>query len=54
MDLVKNNKINFKKYINYDPISMVILDLPIVLYDKDEYSLSYSDLKKIKHPLLRH
>lgn len=50
IDLIKKNKINFKKYINYDPISEVVIDLPIIYFDEIEnkYKLNYSNTKKIK------
>ena len=43
-------KIGDKKYINYDPISEKIIELPIINFDSNlnKYSLNYSNTKKIK------
>ena len=38
IDYIDKNKINFKKYINYDPISQIIIDMPIIMYNNNEYS----------------
>ena len=50
LDLVDNGKINYKKYIVYDPIVCRILEMPIIKYDriKDMYKINYSDEKKLK------
>lgn len=46
LDLIERNKINFKKYINYDPISHNIISLPILVKENDKYILNYNIKKK--------
>jgi len=50
LDLVDSGKINYKKYIVYDPIVCRILEMPVIKHDKikDIYKLNYSDEKKSK------
>ena len=50
LDLVDSGKINYKKYIVYDPIVCRILEMPVIKHDniKDIYSINYSDEKKSK------
>jgi len=50
IDLIEKNKINFKKYIEYDSILEKILDMPIIEYDSimSSYKLKYSSEKKTK------
>jgi len=46
LDLIEKNKINFKKYINYDPISHRIVSLPILMKENEKYILNYNIKKK--------
>ena len=46
LDLIERNKINFKKYINYDPISHNIISLPILVKENEKYILNYNIKKK--------
>jgi hypothetical protein len=48
IELIDKNKINFKKYINYDPITKVIISLPILMKENeyDKYILNYNIKKK--------
>jgi hypothetical protein len=46
LELIDKNKINFKKYINYDPISHNIITLPILVKENDKYILNYNIKKK--------
>tara|TARA_B100001250_G_C19562288_1_gene683881 strand:+ start:18 stop:578 length:561 start_codon:yes stop_codon:yes gene_type:complete len=52
MRLVKDNKINYKKYINYDKINAQIISLPILALDSEnekcEINLDNKKTKKIK------
>ena len=48
LDLIEKNKINFKKYINYDPISHRIMSLPILIKENNKYILNYNIKKKKK------
>lgn len=46
LNLIDKNKINFKKYINYDPISHRIMSLPILMKENNKYILNYNIKKK--------
>lgn len=46
LELMEKNKINFKKYINYDPINKVIQSLPILMNENGIYILNYNIKKK--------
>lgn len=46
LDLIEGNKINFKKYINYDSISHRIISLPILVKENEKYILNYNIKKK--------
>jgi hypothetical protein len=46
LELMEKNKINFKKYINYDPINKEIISLPILLKENGLYILNYNIKKK--------
>lgn len=46
LNLIDKNKINFKKYINYDSISHRIMSLPILIKENNKYILNYNIKKK--------
>lgn len=51
-ELIEKNKINFKKYINYNKLTQIIDDMPII-NDIDGYSLNYSTVKKKKRKKIK-
>ena len=50
IELVKNDKINYKKYLMYDTVNQRIENLPIIRFDNEtsEYKL-LTDIEKRKH-----